>query len=119
MDYLLLIAALCLNALANLLLRAGAAHLPAWGDPGALARVLTNPYLLAGVGLFALNVVLYAAALARLNLSVAYPVMVAGGLVLVVLASAVWLDEPLSPVQVVGVALFVAGILLVTHRPVP
>jgi multidrug transporter EmrE-like cation transporter len=120
MEYLLLTAALTLNALANLLLKLGAMRLSdRGGGPGLLLRVATNPYLLLGVALFALNVVFYAAALTRLNLSVAYPVMVAGGIVLVVLASVVWLREPVSSIQFLGLALLVLGIVLVSHRSGP
>jgi small multidrug resistance pump len=115
MEYLLLMLALTLNALANVLLKVGATRFAGWGQPGVMSRVLANPYLLLGLALFALNVIFYAAALTRLNLSVAYPVMVAGGIILVVLASVVWLKEPVTAAQVSGLALLVAGILLVTH----
>jgi multidrug transporter EmrE-like cation transporter len=119
MDYLLLILALTLNALANVLLKMGATRLPGWSEPGAMTRLLANPYLLTGLTLFALNVVFYAAALSRLNLSVAYPVMVAGGLIVVVVASVVWLREPMTTTQLSGIVLLVLGILLVTHRSDP
>ncbi len=116
MAYALLVAALTLNALANMLLKAGAQDLGGLGEPHLVQRVLASPYLLAGLGLFALNVVFYIAALTRLSLSVAYPVMVAGGLVVVVLGSALWLRETVTPLQWSGIALLILGIALVTHR---
>jgi small multidrug resistance pump len=119
MEYLFLTIALTLNALANVLLKLGAARFVGWGEHGVTRRLLTNSYLLLGLALFALNVVFYAAALTRLNLSVAYPVMVAGGMIVVVLASILWLEEPVTAVQASGIALLVAGIVLVTHRPGP
>jgi multidrug transporter EmrE-like cation transporter len=117
MTYVFLVAALALNALANMLLKAGAARLGGLAEPHLVQRVLGNPYLLLGLLLFALNVGFYLAALTRLNLSVAYPVMVAGGLVIVVLGSTLWLRETVTPLQWSGVALLAVGIVLVTWRP--
>jgi len=116
MGYLFLVLALTLNATANILLKVGAGRLGDLGEPGALARLLTNYHLLAGLALFALNVVFYAAALTRLNLSVAYPVMMAGGIVIVVSVAILVLRETVSAPQVVGLVLLVVGIVLVTQR---
>jgi multidrug transporter EmrE-like cation transporter len=116
MGYLFLFLALTLNATANVLLKVGAARLGDLTQPGLLGRLLTEYHVLAGVLLFALNVVFYVAALTRLNLSVAYPIMVAGGIVIVVSASVVFLREPVTPAQAVGLALLILGIGLIGHR---
>lgn len=116
MGYLFLVLALTLNATANVLLKVGAGRLGDLSEPGTITRLLTNYYLLAGLGLFALNVVFYAAALARLNLSVAYPVMMAGGIVIVVSVSILVLHEAVTAPQIAGLVLLVVGIVLVTHR---
>ena len=79
MGYLFLALALVLNATANILLKIGAARLGGLDEPNLVGRFITNYHLLAGLSLFALNVVLYILALTRLNLSVAYPIMMAGG----------------------------------------
>ena len=117
MGYLLLILALTLNAAANVLLKVGAEQFGAVNAPDLAGRLLTNYHLLAGLALFALNIVFYTAALTRLNLSVAYPVMTAGGILIVVTASFFFLREPITARQVVGLVLLVAGILLVAQRP--
>jgi multidrug transporter EmrE-like cation transporter len=117
MTHVYLVLAVVLNALANVLIKEGAARLGDLGDGHLVQRVLGNPFLLLGLLLFALNVVFYLAALTRLNLSVAYPVMVAGGLVIVVLGSAVWLRETVTALQWGGIGLLALGILLVTWRP--
>jgi multidrug transporter EmrE-like cation transporter len=117
MTYFYLVVAMVLNALANMLLKQGAAHFGGLGEPHLVQRVLHNPPLLAGLLLFALNVVFYLAALYRLNLSVAYPVMVAGGLVIVTLGSAVWLRETVTVLQWGGIGLLTLGIVLVTWGP--
>jgi small multidrug resistance pump len=116
MGYLFLFIALTLNATANVLLKTGAARLGDLTQPGLFGRLLTDYHLLAGVALFALNVGFYVAALTRLNLSVAYPIMVAGGIVIVVSASIVLLREPVTLAQAVGLALLVLGIGLIGHR---
>ena len=116
MGYLFLSLALILNASANVLLKIGAARLGGI-EPGLLGRLVTNWQLLAGLALFALNVVFYIAALTRLNLSLAYPIMVAGGIVIVVSVSTLLLRETVTAPQMIGVLLLVLGIVLTTHRP--
>lgn len=116
-SYALLAVALTLNALANVFLKVGSARLPEWSDPALLSRLFANPYLLLGLVLFALNVLVYATALARLNLSVAYPVMVAGSMIVVVVLSAAYLKEAVTPVQLSGIALLILGIVLVSRGP--
>ena len=116
MGYLFLVFALTLNAAANILLKIGATRLGGLEEPGLFGRLVSDYYLLAGLLLFALNVMFYFAALTRLNLSVAYPIMVAGGIVIVVSVSVFALREAVAPLQIVGLALLVLGIALVGHR---
>jgi multidrug transporter EmrE-like cation transporter len=116
MGYVFLTVALTLNATANLLLKMGADRMGAFEGLGSLREIVTNRYLVGGLVLFALNIVFYVAALARMNLSVAYPVMMAGGVLIVASASVLYFREPLTVAQVCGILLLMAGILLVTHR---
>jgi hypothetical protein len=69
MGYLFLAIALVLNATANVLLKIGAARLGSLDEPNLAGRLITNYHLLSGLSLFALNVMFYVLALARLNLS--------------------------------------------------
>ena len=80
--------------------------------------MITNYHLLAGLSLFALNVVFYVVALTRLNLSVAYPIMMAGGVVIVVSVSILFLQETVSARQMAGLALLILGIVLVAERSI-
>ena len=116
MGYLFLVLALTLNDGANILLKIGAGRLGGLDEPGLIGRLATDWFLIAGVLLFALNVVFYIAALTRLNLSLAYPIMVAGGLIIVVSASVLMLREALTLSQMVGLALLVLGIGLIGQR---
>jgi multidrug transporter EmrE-like cation transporter len=116
MGYLFLALALVLNATANILLKIGAARLGGFDEPNLVGRLFTNYHLLAGLSLFALNVVFYLLALTRLNLSVAYPIMMAGGVVIIVTVSILLLHEALTIRQTVGLFLLIVGIVLVTER---
>jgi multidrug transporter EmrE-like cation transporter len=116
MGYLFLAFALVLNATANVLLKIGATRLGGLDEPNLAGRLITDYHLLAGLSLFALNVVFYVLALARLNLSVAYPIMMAGGVVIVVAASVLLLHETLTIRQAIGLFLLIVGIVLVAER---
>jgi multidrug transporter EmrE-like cation transporter len=116
MPYFLLFVALALNAAANLLLKAGAVRLGPWSEPGIVSRLATNYYLMAGLLLFALNAAFYVGALTRLNLSVAYPVMVAGGIAIIGSISVLFLGETLATSQIIGLVLLTAGTILVLHH---
>jgi multidrug transporter EmrE-like cation transporter len=116
MGYLFLTLALALNATANVLLKTGAARLGGLDEPHMIGRLITNYHLLAGLSLFALNVVFYVLALTRLNLSVAYPIMMAGGVVIIAAVSVLLLHEALTTRQAVGLVLLIVGIVLMAER---
>ncbi len=113
-----LVFALVANAAANIMIKAGmrARDLSPADPAGLLRAVLTSPLVLAGIVLFALNVVSYAYVLTRVPLSVAYPIMVAGGLLIVLTASSLLLRETIDLPLVAGVVLIVAGVVLVAGR---
>jgi multidrug transporter EmrE-like cation transporter len=117
MGYLFLVLAMTLNAAANVLLKIGAARIGALGEPGLIGRLATNYHLHAGLALFALNVVFYAAALTRIQLSLAYPVMMAGGVLIVVSVSILFLRESLTVWQMLGMLFLVVGLVLILGRP--
>lgn len=104
--------ALVCNAVANALLKAGAASITGPLSPELVMRSIFNPYLFSGVVLFALNLVCYIVALSKLPLSLAYPAMVIGGLLIVTTASVIVFGESLSYLQVSGLALVVFGVVL-------
>lgn len=117
MGYFFLVLAMTLNAAANVLLKIGAMQIGALDEPGLAGRLVTNYHLLAGLALFALNIVFYTAALTRLHLSLAYPVMMAGGVLIVVTISILFLRETLSALQMVGLLFVIVGLVLITRQP--
>ena len=125
MKYLIaLVAALLLNASANLMMKAGMIRvqegggLLAGGLPAAVRTVLTSPVLMVGLVCFALNAACYMFALQSqaLKISLAYPVMVGGGYAIIATIAYFWLDERMTVGQWVGVVLILAGVLTIAVR---
>jgi multidrug transporter EmrE-like cation transporter len=110
--------ALIANATANVLIRWGMRDLElSLAQPAQLARgILLNGRVMAGIGLFALNVLAYAFALSKIRLSVAYPVMTSLGLVIVMLLSYLLMGERITPLQLLGTSMILAGVLLVATQ---
>jgi len=110
--------ALVLNASANVLMKVGSqvakGRPPGEGLVGGVFHFL-NAATLAGIVLFAANVLVYRKALDSLDISVAYPVMVSVGLILVTLAACALpvLSERITALQIVGMVLIAAGVWLV------
>jgi len=112
----LLILAIFFNALANILVKIGMIRIgkmEGWGQ--MLSKVAVQPAFILGVISFALALLAYSAVLTRLNLSVAYPIMISMGLVLVVFASYFLLNESIRFIQLVGFLLIIAGIWMVAR----
>ena len=115
----LILTGVFLNASAQLLLKAGAAGLRdvelALANAGPIAMQLgQNPAVLAGLACYAISVVVWILALARVDVSVAYPMLSLGYIVSA--AGAWWLfDENVSPLRVAGILTIVAGTWLVAR----
>ncbi len=119
---LALLLALVLNAAANLLMRVGMIRLDAAGGlfkngpGGAVTTVLTTPVLLIGLTSFALNVVFYMYALQKFKISIAYPLMVGGGYAIMAAVAYLALGERLNAAQKFGVAMILAGVIVVATQ---
>lgn len=77
-----------------------------------LWTVFTNRFVLIGFCFIFSASVFWLSAISRIHLSVAYP-MLSTGYIIVVLASAVLFGEPLTWVRLLGVAVIMGGITLV------
>ena len=119
-----LAAAVVLNASANLLLKFGmhAIKDAPSADAGAGAVVTakamaTSPCILLGLVLFALNVPLYAYALDKFKVSLAYPIMAGCGFAIIVtVAGFSGLQERLDWTQWIGLIMILAGVIVVGSR---
>ncbi|HCH63713.1 MAG: hypothetical protein CL927_09560 [Deltaproteobacteria bacterium] len=117
-----LIIALLLNASANLMIKFGmhainvelaGAGVLSQGPLGVVKLLIRHWILLVGLGCFALNVVFYAFALQKLQISVAYPIMVTVGFAIIAVVAGWRLGESLSMIQWVGVGAILLGVTLV------
>ncbi len=84
-------------------------------DPGEklwfLARLLANPWVLSALAAGLLASVSWMAAMTRLELSHAYPFM-SLAFILVMVCSAWFFSEPITPLKLIGTALVVLGIVI-------
>jgi len=107
----LILLAAVLNGAGSLLLKQSRLRAT---DPGLVAQ-LFSPWFIAGLVCYGVNVILFARALDKLAVSLAYPVLAGASFVLIT-AMAAWLfHERLSPVQWTGAVFIVVGIFLVAR----
>jgi small multidrug resistance pump len=86
---------------------------PSLGNPRA---ALTNWPFWLGLFLYGMAFLLYAAALARLPLNVAHPILTTGAVAVVAVCSVLIFGEPLPWTTALGIALVIAGVGLITAR---
>ncbi len=79
-----------------------------------LTRMLTSPFVLLGLFLYAISAVLWLAVLSRVQLSYAYP-MISIGYVLVLMLSWIFLNERLAYLRILGVLLICCGVFLISR----
>lgn len=105
-----------LTVLGQLLLKMGikqVGQVPLGELFGKLPVLFGNPMIATGLGIYALSAVLWLSAISRLDLSYAYP-LISLGIVLVSVISWLVLQEVQEPRRIVGSALIVLGILVMT-----
>jgi len=88
---------------------------PTLNDPMA---ALTNWPFWLGLGLYGSAFLLYAAALARLPLNVAHPILTSGAVAAVALLSVTIFREPFHWTTGLGIVLVIAGVAMITARVV-
>jgi small multidrug resistance pump len=116
MKWLILFLGILSNASASVLVKMAMVaprRFPSLADP--MAALSNWPFWL-GLGLYGAAFLLYAAALARLPLNVAHPVLTAGAVASVALASVFVFREPFHWTTGAGIALVIAGVTLITAR---
>ena len=117
MKWLILILGIASNASASVLVKL--AMMPPRKFPGlddSIKSVVSNWPFWLGLVLYGTAFLLYAAALARLPLNIAHPVLTSGAVATVALCSFVIFREPFYWSTVVGIVLVIAGVALITLR---
>ncbi|TRW91472.1 multidrug transporter [Candidatus Methylobacter oryzae] len=117
MKWLILILGITSNASASVLVKM--AMLPPRKFPAlddSIRSVICNWPFWLGLGLYGTAFLLYAAALARLPLNVAHPVLTSGAVAAVALCSLLVFRESFHWTTIAGILLVVAGVGLITFR---
>ena len=119
LSFALVLSGVLLNAAAQLLLKAGTNSVGAFvftADnlfPVGI-KLASNPYILGGLGCYAISVVLWIMALSRVEVSLAYPMLSIG---YVINAFAAWqlFGEALTAQRLVGIGTIIVGVFLVAR----
>ncbi len=115
----LILTGVLLNAVAQLLLKAGARAIAGFEFAAVNAvaiagRLVLNGPILAGLACYAISVVVWILALSRVDVSIAYP-MLSVGYVVNALAAAWLFGEPLGALRIAGIGVIIAGVWMVAR----
>ncbi|QOL51478.1 DMT family transporter [Massilia litorea] len=116
MKWLILLVGIITNASASVLIKYATMpprRFPSLADPAA---ALGNWAFWLGLGLYGAAFLLYAAALARLPLNVAHPILTSGAIVVVFLSSILLFRESFHWTVALGILFVVTGVVLITAR---
>lgn len=118
-SFALILTGVLLNAAAQLLLKAGTNAIGHFEFSAAAIvpvgwRIATSPHILGGLGCYGISVVVWILALSRVPVSQAYPLL-SIGYVVNALAAWWWFGEALNSAKLGGIALIVAGVVLVAR----
>lgn len=107
--YLCLAAGILLGVAAQLLLKVGAT-----GEGDLMAQLL-RPQTIIGLGLYGMAAFFYIIALRKIPVTVAFPSVALSYAIIAVLGY-LWLKEPLGIGQIAGIAMIMAGVVLVNYH---
>lgn len=117
-DLFVILTGVLLNAVAQLLLKAGASAVGPIGGLGALrgaaGTLATHPAVLSGLACYAVSVVVWIVALSRVDVSIAYPLVSIGYVVNALLA--MWLfGEAVTMQRWLGIGVILVGVVIVAR----
>ena len=115
MQWMILAFAIIANASANICIKAGMIRVGEQESGSMLHKAISQPYLWLGAFCFGLALLAYAYSLAKMELSVAYPIMTSLGLIVVALASLLLFQEQFSVLKIIGTILIIVGVVLVAR----
>jgi multidrug transporter EmrE-like cation transporter len=117
--FALILTGVLLNACAQLLLKAGTnaiGHIEFSGNGiwAVAPKLMLEPHILGGLACYAISVVVWIGALSRTPVSLAYPMLSIG---YIVNALAAWylFNEALTPTRMLGIAVIIVGVVLITR----
>ena len=118
-SFILILAGVLLNAVAQLLLKAGTNRIGefAFAHENIIPigmKIAGNPFIIGGLGCYVVSVVVWIMALSRVEVSIAYPMLSIG---YVVNAVAAWylFGEVVTAQRLIGIATIVVGVFIVAR----
>jgi drug/metabolite transporter (DMT)-like permease len=79
-----------------------------------VVKMVTNPYVVIGLGVYGLSTLFWLTALSRVNLSFAYP-FASLSYVLMLIASWQLFSEAITPLRLVGSGVIILGVILISR----
>ena len=114
MKWLILITGIATNAGASVLVKYAMTPPRSFPSLSSPRDALANWPFWLGLGLYGAAFLLYAAALARLPLNIAHPLLTSGAIAAVSVLSVVLFREPMPWTRAAGIALVIGGVMLIT-----
>ncbi|WP_083917521.1 DMT family transporter [Leeia oryzae] len=118
MKWLILLLGIFSNAFASVLIKLAMIaprKFPSIQDPGSL---LNNWPFWAGLSLYGIAFLLYSAALARLPLNIAHPILTSGAVAVVAILSSLFFHESFHWSTIFGIVLVICGVFFITVKVV-
>lgn len=116
MKWLILVLGIASNAWASVLIKIAMTPPRRFPSPAAPQAALANWPFWLGLLLYGGAFLLYAAALARLPLNVAHPILTCGAVATVAVLSTLVFNEPLPGTTIAGIVLVIAGVALISAK---
>ncbi len=119
LSFSLVMCGVFLNAIAQLLLKAGTNAVGSFEFSASNLlpvgwKLATQPFIVAGLGCYVISVVVWIMALSRVEVSIAYPMLSVG---YVLNAAAAWylFGEAVTPMRIVGIGVIILGVFIVAR----
>lgn len=117
LGFVLVFISVTLSAAAQTAFKSGVNRLDLAPDAGVMQQAmafLTSPFVLTGLALYGVGTLLWLSALRHADLSLVYP-FVSISFVMVSISGIVFLNEPVQAQRVIGLALIIAGLLVMSR----
>lgn len=117
MKWVILLAGIAANASASILIKVAVTQprtMPSLSDINA---ALHNWPFWLGLFFYGLALLLYTAALAKLPLNIAHPILTSGAITSVAVASYFFFKEEISTATLTGIGFVIVGVILISLQP--
>lgn len=113
---ILFLLSIAFNVTANILMKVGMMRLKELQltqISEMIQKMILNPALILGCVCYAISLLFYTFILQKINLNIAYPIVISGTVLLITVVSSLLLMEPLKLTNIIGIFVILSGIFLV------